>query len=73
MADYSLSAIAATEPVDEFDARIKSLDEWLDEKARGHERVLRLQAHPGVGLLTSLAPVHMPEPVSRFAGGLRSR
>jgi len=31
--------------------------------------VLRLQTHPGIGLLTSLAVVHALEPVSRFAGG----
>ncbi len=31
--------------------------------------MIRLQTHPGVGLLTSLALVHALEPVSRFAGG----
>jgi transposase len=31
--------------------------------------VLRLQTHPGIGLLTSLAQVHCLEPVSRFGGG----
>ena len=31
--------------------------------------MLRLQTHPGVGLLTSLALVHTLEPVSRFSGG----
>jgi transposase len=55
--------------VDEFNARIKSLDAWLDERAKADERVLRLQTHPGIGLLTSLALVHALEPVSRFAGG----
>lgn len=33
------------------------------------ERVLRLQTHPGLGLLTSLTLVHALEPVSRFGGG----
>ena len=33
------------------------------------EQVLRLQRHPGIGLLTSLALMHALEPVSRFAGG----
>lgn len=28
----------------------------------------RLQIHPGIGLLTSLALVHALEPVTRFAG-----
>lgn len=55
--------------VDEFSARIKSLDSWLAERANRDERVLRLQTHPGIGLLTSLAVVHALEPVSRFAGG----
>jgi hypothetical protein len=31
--------------------------------------VLRLQTHPGIGLLTSPALVHALEPVSRFSGG----
>ncbi|HEX8129555.1 MAG TPA: IS110 family transposase [Pyrinomonadaceae bacterium] len=55
--------------VTEFDERIKELDGWLTEQARLDERVLRLQTHPGIGLLTSLALVHGLEPVSRFAGG----
>lgn len=55
--------------VDEFNARIKSLDSWLEQQAKRDERVLRLQTHPGIGLLTSLALVHALEPVSRFAGG----
>lgn len=55
--------------VDDLNRRIKSLDAWLDERARQDERVLRLQTHPGIGLLTSLALVHALEPVSRFGGG----
>jgi transposase len=55
--------------VDVLNARIKSLDSWLDEQAKRDERVLRLQTHPGIGLLTSLALVHALEPVARFAGG----
>jgi transposase len=55
--------------VDDLNKRIKSLDAWLDERAKCDERVLRLQTHPGIGLLTSLALVHALEPVSRFAGG----
>ena len=55
--------------VDDLNRRIKSLDAWLDERAKCDERVLRLQTHPGIGLLTSLALVHALEPVSRFAGG----
>jgi transposase len=55
--------------VDDLNRRIKSLDAWLDERAKSDERVLRLQTHPGIGLLTSLALVHALEPVTRFAGG----
>jgi transposase len=55
--------------VDEFNRRVRSLDAWLEEQAKRDERVLRLQTHPGVGLLTSLALVHSLEPVTRFAGG----
>lgn len=55
--------------VAQFDERIHELDSWLTEHARQDERVLRLQTHPGIGLLTSLALVHGLEPVSRFAGG----
>lgn len=55
--------------VDEFNARIKGVDSWLGEQAERDERVLRLQTHPGIGLLTSLALVHGLEPVTRFAGG----
>lgn len=55
--------------VEEFDRRIKSLDEWLEEQARHDERVARLRTQPGIGLLTALALVHTLEPVSRFSGG----
>jgi len=55
--------------VAQFDERIHELDGWLGEQAKLDERVLRLQTHPGIGLLTSLALVHGLEPVSRFAGG----
>jgi transposase len=55
--------------VDDLNTRIKRLDVWLDERARRDERVLRLQTHPGIGLLTSLALVHALEPVARFDGG----
>lgn len=55
--------------VDELNARIKGLDAWLEQQAKRDERVLRLQTHPGIGLLASLALVHGLEPVARFAGG----
>jgi transposase len=52
-----------------LNARIKGPDSWLTERADRDERVPRLQTHPGVGPLTSLALVHGLEPVTRFAGG----
>jgi transposase len=55
--------------IDDLSARIKSLDAWLGQQAKQDERVLRLQTHPGIGLLTSLALVHGLEPVTRFDGG----
>ena len=44
--------------VDDLNKRIKSLDAWLDERAKCDERVLRLQTPPGIGLLTSLTLMH---------------
>lgn len=55
--------------VDELNARIKGVDSRLDEQAKRDERALRLQTHPGIGLLTSPALVHGLGPVTRFAGG----
>jgi transposase len=54
--------------IDDLNARLKELDAWLEQQARRDARVMRLQTHPGIGLLTSLALVHGLEPVSRFAG-----
>ena len=55
--------------VEEFDRRIKGLDEWPGQRAEAGERVARLRTQPGIGLLTALALVHTLEPVSRFSGG----
>jgi transposase len=52
----------------DLSGRVTRLDEQLKQVARGDERALRLQTHPGIGLLTSLALVHGLEPVSRFGG-----
>lgn len=38
--------------------RIATVKQWLKEQANRDLRVLRLQTHPGVGLLTSLCLVH---------------
>jgi transposase len=53
----------------DLNGRVARVDEQLKMAARGDERVLRLQTHPGIGLLTSLALVHSLEPVARFSGG----
>lgn len=46
--------------------RINASEQWLGQQAAADPRVLRLQTHPGIGLLTSLAVVHTLDPVSRF-------
>jgi transposase len=52
---------------DELTRRIATVEQWLKEQAKSNERVLRLQTHPGVGLLTSLCLVHTLGELSRFA------
>src|SRR5688572_1478505 len=49
-----------------LDQRINGCEQCLGEQAAADPRVRRLQTHPGVGLLTSLAVVHTLDPVSRF-------
>src|SRR5262245_30254522 len=53
--------------IDELSEQIKWCEQWLWERARPDEQVMRLQTHPGVGLLTSLVLVHTLTPVSRFS------
>jgi transposase len=53
----------------DLNVRLASLDKQLKQVAAADERVRRLQTHPGIGLLTSLALAHTLEPVSRFGGG----
>lgn len=52
---------------DELTRRIQKVEQWLEAQAKDDERVLRLQTHPGVGLLTSLCVVHTLGDVSRFS------
>lgn len=52
----------------DLSGRVTRLDEQFKQVAHGDERMQRLQTHPGIGLLTSLALVHGLEPVSCFAG-----
>jgi len=51
---------------DELSTRILKLEQWLKVQADNDQRVLRLQTHPGVGLLTSLCLVHTLGELSRF-------
>jgi transposase len=55
------------ELLDKLDEQIKVAEKWLKQQAKQDERVLRLQTHPGIGLLSSLGLVHTLCPVSRFA------
>jgi transposase len=52
---------------DELTRRIQTVEQWLQAQAQSDPRVLRLQTHPGVGLLTSLCLVHTLGELSRFA------
>jgi transposase len=47
--------------------KIKEVEGWLRLQAQDDERVVRLQTHPGIGLLTALALVHTLEPAARFS------
>ena len=47
-------------------ARIKEVEQWLEEKAAGDAKVQLLLTHKGVGLLSALAVVHILGDVSRF-------
>ncbi len=52
---------------DELSRRILTVEHWLQAQAKSDPRVMRLQTHPGVGLLTSLCLVHTLGDLSRFA------
>jgi transposase len=51
---------------DELTRRIQTVEQWLQAQAQSDPRVLRLQTHPGVGLLTSLCLMHTLGELSRF-------
>lgn len=53
--------------MDELQRRITDAETILQQHAEGDQRVTRLQTHPGLGLLTSLALVHTLGPVNRFS------
>jgi len=53
--------------LEELGKQIERTEGELQKRAAADECVLRLQTHPGVGLLTSLAVVHLLGPTKRFA------
>jgi transposase len=55
--------------IEEVTLEIKRVEQWLRKQAEADHRVLLLQTHPGVGLLTSLVLVHTLWPVERFRNG----
>jgi len=55
--------------IEQITVEIKRVEQWLRKQADADPRVLLLQTHPGVGLLTSLVLVHTLWPVERFQNG----
>jgi transposase len=55
------------ELLDTLASRIEGIEADLAERTKDDPQVARLQTHPGVGLLTSVAVVHSLGPVARFA------
>ncbi len=51
---------------DQLSGKILAVERWLKQRASRDERVLLLQTHPGIGLLSSLCLVHTLGDVSRF-------
>jgi transposase len=54
------------ELLDDLTQRIKQIERWLEEKAKGDSRVELLLTHKGVGLLSALVVVHTLGDVNRF-------
>ena len=54
------------ELLDDLNARIKEVEQWLEEKATGDAKVELLLTHKGVGLLSALAVVHTLGDINRF-------
>lgn len=59
------------ELLDAYEIVIKDIERQLEAVAEKDPRVCRLQTQPGVGLLTSLALVHVLGPPERFATSRR--
>lgn len=55
------------ELLDELAPHIQQVEDRLTKAAKGDERIIRLRTQPGIGLLTSLALVHLLGPAERFS------
>lgn len=53
----------------EVGARIKPVQQWLEQQAAQDVRVRALMTHPGIGPLTALCTVHTLWPMERFKNG----
>ena len=51
----------------ELEGKIKTVEQWLEQKAVADQRVQRLRTHYGIGALTGLCLVSTLENVERFA------
>ena len=51
----------------QLSAKIKPVQEWLDQQAEADIRVQRVMTHPGIGALTGLCLVNTLLPVDRFS------
>ena len=51
----------------ELQVKIETVEQWLEEKAKGDQRVQQLRTHYGIGTLTGLCLVHTLECLERFA------
>ena len=60
------------ELMDALSEKIESAEKWLREQATGDERVALLQTHPGIGLLSSLALVHIEGHWNRLPGSAQA-
>jgi transposase len=53
--------------LEQLKAKIETVEQWLEGKAKANQQVQRLRTHYGIGPLTGLCLVHTLESVERFA------
>jgi transposase len=54
------------ELLDDISGRIKQIEHWLEEKAKGERKVELLLTHKGIGILSALVVVYTLGDISRF-------